>query len=462
MPAINDQVRLKLAGIEVPIAIDYQVDAGVLEVPAAFQITVGHSGLIAELASAFPPFTPFELFVGDVRVQTGETDGYSIGGSGGSSISIMGRDMLKWLVDTQVRDDRTFAEKTFFQLVDQAITECSLENILISLSDVAHRKAITGTQKGKKLNPNKGNTTEVEITEAGKVGSKTVVYQTATAKVGTTWWDFIAEQLRRAGLFLWSDVEGAFILSRPDGNQQPLYRLVRRRSDNGEAGEVTVLGPPTFDHDTRRRFTECQVFGRGGGGAAGRTKVEARHYDDEMIALLNPLKENRLKGGKRQKPLIIKDSQVRTVEQAQFLAKRKIVESRRNGWRLSYTVQGHTTPALRGGGMLVWAPNTVVEVIDDDLGIEGPMYVESVVFRRKPETTTQINLLRCEDLVFSEEDFETRKKGGGNALQKKRAGISTLDPVDIVINPLDFTKFWRSDPNWDRNSPDRLSFRSQS
>lgn len=455
MSELDEVVRLKLDGNEVPIAVDYRVDAGVLTIPAAFEMTVGHAGLIAELASAFPPVTPFELYVGDVKVQTGETDVFQVAGSLGSVVRLTGRDMLKWLVDTQVRNERTFAEKTYFQLVDLALSEVGLEGTLISEDNTANLKAITGVQSIQQLAP---VTTEGTETEVGQPGPTRIVYRTVNAEVGSTWWDFISEQLRRAGLFLWADIFGGFVLTKPNGLRVPISRIVRRRDRAGEPGAVNVLGPPDFSHDVTQRYTECQVFGRGGGGVAGRTKLEARHFDDEMIALLNRDPANRANGGKRQKPLIIKDDKVRTIEAARFLARRKIAESRRNGWRLAYSVPGHTTPALNGGGRAVWQPDTVVEVDDEELGIKGPMYIESVTYRRKPETTTELRLLRIEDLIFAEEDVTAQKAGRRPGLQKVRAGVATIPEVTIESSPLDTTRFWRKDPNFNSDSPGRTSF----
>lgn len=434
-PLDDEVVRLKLGGDEVPLAIDYSVDAGVMEVPAQFEMTLGHSGLVAELASRYPPYTPFELWVGDIKVQVGETDSYTPGE--GSSISLSGRDMLKWLVDSQIRSERTFAEKTFFQLTQIALTEVGLDNVLIGTSNLVNRKAITGAA----FIQEHGDTSEEGLAQVEKTAGKKKTYKTLKCEIGNTWFDFLSEQYRRAGLFLWSDVNGNLVLTRPTGTQSAVARLLRRRSS--EVGEVTVLGSPSFTHDVQHRYSVCEVHGRGGGGKDGHGKVIASHYDEEMIALLNPNPADRANGGKREKPLIIRDEKVRTVEQAKFLARRKIAESRRHGWRLTYRVAGHTVEALKGGGRIVWQPDTVVEVIDDELGIEGPMYVESVRYTRNPQTVTELHLLRIEDLVFAEEDFEAQKKGQRPRLRERR-GVTVFD------RELDrrFIGSWRKNPVW--------------
>lgn len=444
----EDIVRLRLDGDTVPIAVDYEVHAGVLTIPAAFSMTVGHGGLVAELAANYPPETPFELEINGTVFARGETDGYSLAGQSASVIAIKGRDILRRIVKKQIRSERSFAEKSFIDLTRLALEDVGLGDREIRTDNIANRKAITGTQKIKvppKPDPTQEQPKTFEETETEAPGEpappKTrTVHKTIKAEVGTTWWEFLAEQYRRAGLFLWSTADGNFVLARPNGNQAPLYRILRRRDGSGEPGKVTVLGLPSFANDTTNRYSECQVVGRGGGGKQGRARVSATHFDDEMIALLNPLEADRADGGKRQEPMIIRDDKVRTKAQAAFLARRKVAEWRRSSWALSYTVAGHTAPAI-GGGRAIWAPDTVVEVIDDELGIEGPMYVESVVYRRKPETTTEIKLMRCEDLIFAEEDFDTVQR-----LRPKR-GVTSVR--------VGKTELWRIHPDKSGLAPNR-------
>jgi prophage tail gpP-like protein len=432
----SETFKLILDGIETPLASSYTVHAGVLEVPAAFEMTIGHASMVAALADAFPAFTPFQLKVEDTIIATGETDGYAPTGGNGSELIIRGRDMLKWLVDTRLDSERTFAEKTYLDLTEIALQESGLGERSIFASNTANRKAITGSTQVKELVP---VTTEETQTEVGNATGKTkTVYKTIKGEIGTTWFELLKEQYKRAGLFLWSTVNGDFVLSRPNGEQAPLYRILRRRG-KPEAGEVTVLGQPSFNFDATERYTECFVTGHAGGGKNGRGKVSGRAYDKEMIALLNPLEADQANGGKRKKVLPVKDDKCRTKEQCEFLARRKIAESRRNGWELSYTVTGHTAPALLGGGRAIWAPDTVVHVIDDELGIDGPMYVESCVYKRDPKTTTTLNLLRVEDLVFAEEDVDNPPK-----LAKKK-GIANVRVGKTEVYRVQAQ--WRRDPN---------------
>lgn len=432
MASINEETfRLKLDGLEVPIATSYIVQAGILNVPAGFSMTVGHGGLAADLLARYPEFTPFELYVGDVLVQRGETDASELVGASGTQITLRGRDLIKWLVDVKLENDRSFAEKTFLQLTEVALQEVGLGGLPIATDNTANRKAITGVQQVRELAPLPSEEQETEISTSGKTRT---VHKTIKATLGSSWWDFLSEQYRRAGLFLWADVStGGFVLSRPRGNQTPLYRIVRRKGSPASVGDVTIVGQPQFSRDATKRFTEIKVLGRAGGGKGGRGRISARVFDAEMIEVLNPNPADRADGGKRRKPEIIYDDKVKTTEQAQFLARRKLAESRRNGWSLTYTVAGHTAPALVGGGRAVWQPDTVVEVIDEHLGIEGLMWIESVEYSRTPYTTSKIHVMRIEDLLFAEEDFDSPPK-----LKKKGANAIRMGKTEKLI--------WKADP----------------
>jgi prophage tail gpP-like protein len=65
----------------------------------------------------------------------------------------------------------------------------------------------------------------------------------------------------------------------------------------------------------------------------------------------------------------------------------------------------------------VWAPDTVVRVLDDEHGISGDFWIEGVTFRGSSShgTTTELTLMRPEDLVFGEGEFDSGPKKKGKA-----------------------------------------------
>ncbi len=436
--AVNeDKFRLLVDGVECPLVKTYSVNASVFTVPAVFSMTVGHNGLLSTLLNAFSEGTPFELFVNDVRVMIGEIDDLAAAGKDETTLKVAGRDRLARLSKSEVDSDRSFTNVTFTDLVEAAIQAVGLGDVSVVSSNLANRKAITGTYKVHDLVGPASEETDTDLEGTVKKRTKTV-HKSLVIEAGNTWWEFLQPQLQRAGLFLWADVFGGFVLGQPNGKQAPLYRILRRSTGKGEAGDVTILGQPEFHRSTRGRYSEFHVTGHKGSGKDGRGIAFARQIDEEMVAVLNPDPANRADGGKRKEIKLYRDDKVKKLEQAGFLALRKMAESRRNALTLNYTVSGHTVNALNGGGRLVWQPDTTVHVIDEVLNIDEVMYVDDVSYDREPKSTCKISVMRCEDLLFGDEDLVTPvPKRSALAATKVRIGKTTVEHLE-----------WTKNPNW--------------
>lgn len=389
-----DEVVLTLAGDRIRIVENYEVRSSVLTQPAGFSLRLGHGGIAAELIARYPAQTPFQLHVNDRLVQTGWTDGLRTTGAGGTEVTYDGRDVLGRLVSAYAPADRSFSNLTFLDLNQRVLELSGYRDFTILSDDAANRKAISGTIITDL------SAAEVEITRrqgapvgevtGGTDGTKKTTFRSATLKVGKRWFEFLRTQNDRAGLFLWADGAGDFLLSVPTAAQTPAYRITRIR--RGERGIGTVIDH-SFQTSTVDRFTKLIVHGRGGGRVLGRNKIQAELVDPEMSAIF---------GGDDKKILPIHDNDVTSQAQALHLARRRMAELNRDGWRLSYRLSGHSTEGA-GGGRALWTPNTVVSVDDREIGIAGDFWVEEVVLRSTPEKTAEVRLMRPQDLFFATE-----------------------------------------------------------
>jgi prophage tail gpP-like protein len=208
-------------------------------------------------------------------------------------------------------------------------------------------------------------------------------------KSGESWYKFLRDQYDRAGLFLFAGADGRLILTAPNASQAPVARIVRGRGESLRTGQVKAF---KYRNATSGRFSTVEINSRTGGRKAGRTTTRGVYDDAEMI------------GYGVNRPLVIRDHKSASAGQAEAIARRKIAESRRAGRVLSYTVAGHTTIGFNGRDRVVWAMDTVVDVDDQEIGIDGPHWVESIEMSRGPETNTVINLMRPEDLVFGTDE----------------------------------------------------------
>lgn len=417
---VNDRVRLVLGDEELLITESYDIRQGVLTQPSAFSLRLGHGGLAKTLREKCPPRTRFQVLIGDALRFTGWTDGYRLAGQGNATeVTFNGRDILARLNDAYIRADKTYTNRTYGDLVFSVIKDATGEATVIADKNVDNRLTQAGLNAvggagasggvGQKRAPiiatsfqdGLGQALTQIVTDAvaasksdasikEKIAStKAKQAGTMLAKAGERYYDFLKKELDRAGLCLWATADGeAYVLAFPDGNQAPIAALVRRR---GTSGNIVNVLSATYTNDTSKRFSECIVLARGGGKKTGRTTSTAAYVDAEMKAM------------GFDKPLVIRDAKCSNAAQAEFLARREIAKANRVGVNYQCTVAGHTFPTLRTGERGVWTPDTVVYLQDDEFGIEGPWYVEQVAFHRNPHTTTELTLLRIQDLVFAED-----------------------------------------------------------
>ncbi len=382
----DDRVRILLDGAELKLCESYEVHAGILTQPAAWSVRVGYGDVLRTLVPLARPGAKCKVYIGPVLQYVGQVDGFTASGeTGATELTIEGRDALAPLHDAYVTGEISIKDASFRDLVEGALGR-TVGDYTLSYSNDANRKVRTGVGIAPPAPPT--NAAEVQVDTSPKA-----IRVAVQAKLGEREYEFVKRQLDRAGLFLWSGASGGdvpeFVLSAPTAEQPACYRITRRRG--ARINEVTATSA-RWQNRTQHRFTEAVVYARGGGKKFSRSKIKDHFVDDEMSAWLAPVS----------RPLVVRDANVATAAQAEFYARRKIAESIRAGWTLTYTVKGHVAPSLVGGGLAVWTPDTVVEVRDDEFGINGRFYLEACVYRGGPSgRTTELTLLRPDSLVFA-------------------------------------------------------------
>ena len=417
---LNDRVRLTLGSDEIVIAESWDVQESVLSNPTSWTMELGWGRTSAALLKAYPPGTPYRLYVGGALQMTGTVDGRGAKQSPGSGTSLRfrGRDALAPLESSDITAQVTFANPTYPELVWHALQAVGIAPktplTLVAAPDgngqvstaLLGGGTMTMTSAGgipvlRTSNAaNRSIKAGVKITEvapvrtvdeylalpSGVIGVQKVDLQ---GKVSESWHRFVRRYLDRAGLFLWAAADGGIILTQPNIQQKPAYAIVRRRSGNTS----NVIGMD-FDDDTSRRHSSYVIYSRGGGKKHGPAKAKGEFADDEMNAY------------GLDRPGCIRDATAQSGAEAAFLARRRLCEERRSGWRLSYTISGHTLPVntQAGAARATVVHDTLVHVEDDELGLMGNFYIEAVRKRRGPETTAELHLVRPTDLVFGGPD----------------------------------------------------------
>lgn len=400
--SIDDTISVLLNGDRIVVAESWECHESVLSQPGTWAIRTGWGGVAADLLKKYPKGTPFELRVGSITQATGRTDapGASQPPDGATTVSFRGRDALAPIHDTYVRaavgvDVSTYPDLCWYALqqVGLAPKGQGIDPSILQVDNVANRQLKAGVPI-RSILPHR--TVEQILDDAGLGGPNAgVVHTVPQAKIGESWHRFLRRYLDRAGLMFWAAADGSFVLGAPNGNQPPTYTLVRRTGERNLGANVVGYD---FEDDATHRHSEVDVYGRGGGRKLGPVKSKGSFADQEMVD-----------AGYPNQVLVVRDANVHSVAEASYLARRKIAEERRAGWRLEYTVAGLTLPfaGTSGADRAVITVDTVVEVHDDELGLDDNFYIEAVTRRRSPQTTTTMRLMRIDDLVFGGPDADS-------------------------------------------------------
>jgi prophage tail gpP-like protein len=411
----EDVVELTVDNRKLLIAESYQVKRSVFEQPSAFELKLGSKQDLTDIARDVKVGMEFGLSVATdansgspVQIMSGRIDAIDVSDAQGTIIAIRGRDPLAPLLRAAVRADESFSESSYADLTRRVMDKLHmLEKNILVVGNLANRKAITGVDT---LIENAGESEFRDDLIAldpnpevryGHTETMTVrrVRRTIKAHLGESWYSFLKRQYKKAGLFLWCAGEGSFVLAPPTLGQAPIARIYRDNplGDRWLTTADTQVKARQLSIDYTNRHARVRVWGKAGKKMGGRSKFSSHVDDMEMI-----------ERGYDPEVFIeeVHDVDVRSNKEAEYVARRYLAEERRDSWRLSYTISGHSTPSLLKAGNCVWAPDTMVRVDDYELGyVDKHFYVTDVVFNRgESGTFTTIELARPEDMVFAEKE----------------------------------------------------------
>ena len=412
----RDTIGLKLGGVDIKIAESYEVKVSILQQPSAFSIRLGSDGTAADLLAMAAPGTPYELSIitgGTPRViSSGLVDSRGVPSGQFTQVEIRGRDYLSVLFDSYVTEEQSFPQKTFYALIREIMDIVGLTNdkghFLQMVNDI-NRQLLTGVHTSARSVSQLADA----LNTGSFAGTGGLVYRTMKAQLGSRYYDFVQQQLKLVGLFLWASPDKTFVLARPQANQPASFNLFRARS--GTQGATNIIDC-RFNDDTAMRHTQALVFGRAGGGRKGATICAGAFVDNEML--------NYADNAGYVKQIAVHDADVKTQDECIYVARRILSDERRAGWQLEYTVAGHQVPSANSvTGKAVWGPDTVVRVDDNELHVDGDdslnfkrdLYLEAVTYSSNPQKTTKLTLMRPGDLLFA-----TSLQDDGELIKRKQ------------------------------------------
>jgi len=408
MPVINDLTRTNSqdvvsvnlngqelgfgVGDETGLAIveSYEVKISVFQQPAAITVRLGWGGNVAALAKHATPNSPISFSIAGTRIFKGVVYSRGVPTAQSTLLELKARDYMARLFDDEIQDEISFTNKTYFSLTRTVLNIVGMAeqpNTFKLFADNDANRAVISRNRKKRSGKSKTQIVEQIETGVGAGGAK-IVRTTIKANAGTSYYNFLQEQYKLAGLFLWCTADANFVLARPTADQEPAYTILVKK---GQPLTPARMVDRVYEDNATQRHTGYIVYGRAGTGTNGRTMLVGQYVDQEMAGY--GFNHNR----------VIHDEDVKSQAEADYVARRACAEERRQGWKLEYTVSGHILPSTKGtSGFLIWAQDMVCRVDDFELDIHENFYIQDVTFRRNPHMTTTIALMRPEDLVFAE------------------------------------------------------------
>lgn len=386
---VNDVVTLRLNGEELFVAESYDVRMSFFRQPSVFALRTGWGGTALELMERFPPNSRFELIIAGRTQFTGRIDAVNAEQStGGTEVTFHGRDDLALLHDSKASVDRSFDDAAYDDVVSWCLDDAGIADYTLIFENETNRNRKTGVAIPTPTN----RTVFGRSSTRGRAKKK----KAGQLKIGQQLFSFCKQELDQGGLFLFAAADEGFgptfILTEPNTLQPATYKILRRRGLL--RNEINAISA-SLRNDVSKRHTEYVVYGRGGDPKTGQQPIKGVYTDNEMIETYG--------FSRGQKRSVTRVDAVASVAEATKLAWRMRADARREGYNVSYTVSGHTVPALNGrtaNDRAVWSFDTVVVVDDDEYGIHGPMWIEEVQFMRdQGGTRTTLQLIDPADWV---------------------------------------------------------------
>lgn len=396
----KDSIQLQVTGQDgskdVRIYSGYEVKCSILQQPSAFSFRIGNGDNARELRRMLYKGDEFKLLIDGTPIMAGQIEAATIPEGEFVQLDIKGRDWMAPFAMSNILDEISFNEPTYFELVKRVMDIVGVGSRQLISSNDANRWHIARVDKARKRRTRKGTTASpkaanliVEQLETGMIapGGAKVVLQSIRAKVGESWHQWLDKQLKLAGLLLWASWDGTYILSAPNITTEPWYKITCKRGQTREQTNIITGG---LKDDSTNEHTSVIINAHHGAGAGGRQKASAAFVNFECAQTFKGFR-----------PLSIEDDDVKTPEQAMYRAKRAVSEERRAAFQPVYTMSGHRLPSTWASDYMAFVvPDSIIDVDDDERDIHGKLWIESVTYSRKPQTEMRIELMSPLDLNY--------------------------------------------------------------
>lgn len=317
----------------------YEIESDLLKPADAFSLTAPNND--AEMAGVVAPGDVVKILVDGEPQMIGHVDdvNYSCTPEQGAQVEVVGRDLFLFLVDCSA-PLLSLRKKTLLQLAEQLAEEWIFD-------------------------------------WSGPVTSQ----QISRIKIepGETVLDVLLRFAAKEKLLIWIDPDGEGQIGRPNYTQSISYRLCLYAGSNPDRRHNNIR-QQSVSESWRGRYSTVTVYGTTGNTAANYGK-SSRKKAIALDADIDP-----------ERPLIITDGDVKTLQQAQDRANEEVARRKFEGTTLTYTASGHYG-TLPDGTRNLFQADTLADVHDELSDHHGTYYMTRRQFRLDEDgPTTELEL----------------------------------------------------------------------
>ena len=374
--AVIEEARIVLEdGTELKQWQSYTIDSEFLTPTDGWSFTVGDERLQSDPAyKLLQPDARVEIWIDGNLQLTGIIDlvEFSSSPDGGTTCTVQGRDVLRTLCKANIWPGFTVKGLTVFEMVNKILGIYYQENTPTLLADNTANLSVLGV--GSKVNAKDRSAKQKKLIERSQAHPNEGAFE------------FISRNIRRFGLWMWATADGGIVLSGPEYDQQPSYKIIRRRG-----GRTVQWKDANYRWD--RTSVPTYVYVRG--------KSTQKEWEKTTVfgVVQDPNRKNRII-----EPAYISHDEAKTKENAEAFARQELSKLKQNERVYTVTAVGHKDQVTGN----VFAVDTLATVDDEFTGVQETMYVMGRTFRKDlgGGTTTELRCVPLGAIQFSDVDWE--------------------------------------------------------
>lgn len=269
------------------------------------------------------------------------------------SLTVTGRDLMGWLVDASAEEFITLKNYKIKSLAERLLKKAPKE--FFKLNTVAYAENVVGRLKSK----------------SSKVGIFDTTTPLSQIEPGMSIFEVLSEYGKSKGMLFYAQPDGTFAFGKPKETGEPAFTLTNRRDGRGN----NVLDGDKSE-DISKRYSKVTVVGQKQGQdlfTASEVNVEASATDGAFPFYKPFVMKNEFGG-----------------ENPKLHARLALEKMRHEGFRLEYTVQGHSQTKKN------WGINELAHVVDEDpdFQLDGSFLIYGRTFEKSKDkgTTTRLRL----------------------------------------------------------------------